>query len=222
MTTAVASFFSRNGLDDTKEINEIKQGISQMPGGNFYPIPGLNIKITASDLAEGTPREIRMRVFRRFTEPIYDKGEEGLRELATSPQLRESISSGLGIFAVFTAKTNQTIGAVTVPLAVVSLIFLLFFVWFSRRFGRLFNPGFVFVIVAGPVFLLSLAFKNSAPPGTPSVESAAGMANIVASAVVPLLQPIVFQTYLIATLIGGGLLALAILGRLVWLALKRN
>ena len=67
----VASQFSRDGLDDPKDIEAAKSKFLKTKDNVFYPLDDKNIRITRDELETLSPREIRLKIFRQVVEPFY-------------------------------------------------------------------------------------------------------------------------------------------------------
>ncbi len=90
ITTVTATMFSPQGLDDPGDIEKLRAGLKAQPGKTIEPFPG--VSVTAADIEGQSPREIRLSLFRRLAEPIYDRGT-----LATSKNPTSEVGfSGAG------------------------------------------------------------------------------------------------------------------------------
>lgn len=217
MTILVASVFSRNGLDDANEIEQARRLI-RTTGGTWKPIPGLDIELTEADL-EGTPREARLRLFRKLTEPLYLGGEEALLALTTNQDLQEEIAGNTGMLTLLSAKSHQTIGRILLPLSLATAALLMFFVFVSAGFARLGNPGLVLALAAFPGALLSVlaraGIRGSEDAGSLTAAEGMDMIGEAMRLILPIIQPVIRDVFLSAFLLGLGLILIAIAGRLL-------
>ncbi len=227
LSTAMALALSKNGLDDEKDIVQFRQTLSQSPDKSIQPIPFLNIKIREQDIANLSPRETRLYLFRQIAEPLYKDGAQGLASLTNDPEIQKKMSDGVGLLGVFSLKTHQALQRVFYILGAISLVLLIPLVFFSRRFGRIASPGFIIIIASLPgavLFnLINLSFKNSAAPKPPAQEEGMGaMASYAASTILPPLTQIVSNIYLTILLLGFGLILLSFTGKLIWWLTKKK
>ncbi len=155
LTLGIALYFSPSGLDDPVDLATLRSAVAAAPGHTLRPLKGLNITVSESDL-QGTPREVRLRLFRQLAEALYERGPEGLASLATDPQTENSLSH-LGPLGLFTRNTHDLLLRILAILAMALLILFALLVVFSHRFGRLLSPGIVLLVAAGPLALLLTA-----------------------------------------------------------------
>ncbi|MCC7355871.1 MAG: hypothetical protein IT330_19195 [Anaerolineae bacterium] len=224
---ALALVFSRNGLDDPTEIEEFRQRLRASPDGAVAPIPGLAITVREADIANLSPREARLHLFRRLATPLYRDGPQGLADLAEDPETKQVLSAGVGPLSLFSLQTHQALRRVFGVLVAISLGLVLLLVFFSYRFGRLGSPGCVFFAASlpGAVFLtfLSLASGSQdipAPPGE-GAELTDMVGYLAANLLPPLVQEM-SRTYLLLLGFGFGLMVLAILGSIIWRLARRG
>ena len=71
-TMIIATMFSPGGLDDPGDIEQAKTKLKAVPGKSLEVLPG--VTITADEVEGKSPRELRLMIFRRLAEPIYDQG----------------------------------------------------------------------------------------------------------------------------------------------------
>jgi hypothetical protein len=224
MTMAMALMFSPDGLDADVDITQLRQQLNAAPDGSIRPIPGLRITIREEDIAGLSPREMRLFFFRQLAGPLYRGGVEGLKELATTPEMAESFEGGIGPLAVFTLETHQTLQRVLVLLSIISLVLLVPLILFSYRFGRLGSPGCVLFVASlpGAILFTFLATTLQNPPGPPQGEGISEMLGyLVANSLAPLVQ-IVSRNYLVLVVVGAGMIILAALGGLIWRLARRD
>jgi len=219
VSAALALAFSPQGLDDEAGIAEFRQRLRASPEGGIQPIPGLRIIIREQDIANLTPREARLYLFRQLAEPLYQQGPQGLVALADDPEMQESMVGGIGPLNLFTLATHQQLQRVLVVLGIMCGVLLFPLILFSYRFGRLGSPGCVLVVASLPGALLFTLIGSMLRPATtpPSEESGlGGMIGYLAANVLPPLGQIVSRNYVIALMLGLGLMILSVLGSLIW------
>ncbi len=212
--TLIASAFSRNGLDDETEFKQIKPQV--LKNGSFQPIPGLKIYITKKDLEGASPRQLRINFFKKFTEPLYLKGADGLLELATDPAMKKNIKESIAPLLFFTKKTHDIIFIIFMGLAAAAILLLTLFVYFSKGFGRLINPAIIFIIINIPWPLFALIAKHNAE--NPLVAPKGGTTDIFAYAIsntLPLISPIINSVNGTLFFTGIGLIMAAGIGKIV-------
>lgn len=226
LTLMVASSFSRNGLDNTSEIDEVRTKIAASPDGAFIPLPGINIGVTESDMLGKTPRELRLWLFRQLVEPAYKKGPEGIFEIMSNQKMKENLSGQLAIFNLINAKTHDTLKRVLLFFIAACVIFMAPFVFFSRRLGRFVSPGLVMFVIgsAGTAFFsllnAGLTTKTGASIEPVSYDPGAMLRlslTEAASAVVPSLA----GNYKLLASLGAGLLLIAFFAK-IFLARKQT
>lgn len=128
-TYIAAQQFSKNGLDDPKDIEKIKKELEKTHKTEFKPFEGVDARITKSDLNNLTPREIRLKLFRQVVEPIY-------HSQASKETMRQ-----YGVVAFINEKMYGTLTSLFAWSLVVSAVFIAGLVYFSHRFGKLVSPA---------------------------------------------------------------------------------
>jgi hypothetical protein len=218
----VAVEFSRNGLDDSTEIQMLRDQLAASTNGTIKPIPTLNISISAKDLAGKTPREIRLMFFRQIALPIYNDGQ-GAENVLKDPAVKASFQGDtLLLRAVFSAHSHNVISVAMYVLGTISVLLLGLVIFFSFRLGRLANPGLQILVSSWLWALIFFITAKVAPTATLSLgflgESAAygGMVTPFIHEVVPDVANILLQPYLYASILGLGLLAIALVGKIIY------
>lgn len=151
-TFIVASQFSKNGLDDTKDIEEAKARFLNSRQDVFYPIEGQNVSVTRSDLETLSPRELRLKIFRQVVEPYYFE------------QVDEETKKKAGPLG-FVNHTTHTIINQIFFISILPLLLCLFgLLFFSYRYGKLLSPAVVFLLVSTFPTLLLFLIQNTTPP----------------------------------------------------------
>ena len=223
MTMALTS--SRHGLDDKTEIEEVRKRLGAGSGGTFEPIPGLRLSVTEEDLANLSPRELRLSLFRQIAEPFYREGTEGLAELVEEPELEKGLAGGAGALSFFTLEMHQRLRGTFLFLGIISLLLFIPLTFFSHRFGRLAGPGCVLILASLPgAILFNLISAAPQPAAKPPVEEAdmSGMLGYLAANLVPPLAEIIARTYTIALVLGLVLAISSVFGSLIWRLSRRR
>jgi len=225
LTMATALMFSPNGLDDETEIAEMQRLLALNPDGSIQPIPGLRITVNEEEIEGLTPREIRLLFFRKWAEPIYQGGIDGLAALADDPELKSQIIEGGGLFNMLTLQTHQSLNRGLVVGLVLSFFLLIPVVLFSYRFGRVGSPGCVLFFASLPGALLFALIATAVKPTSepPVTEgSALGLLGYLISIVLPDMAQSLRNSYLIFLAVGLGLMLLAGLGSIIWSLVGRD
>ena len=219
----MAASLSRGGLDDTSDIEEVRRMLVQSGEDRFQPIPGVDLFVTKDEidavLKSSSPRQARIDFFKNFSRPLYKEGAEGLASLSDDPKLKQQILEGAGPLAVLSYRNHLLARKIFAVLAAVSAISLFFLVFFSRRFGRLSVPGVIILISTLPWFaltaLLSFGFAKKVTEAKPISEETESMNVVMNVAANVLADPMktISGRYLAVTLVGIGLIVMAIFGR---------
>jgi hypothetical protein len=181
------------------------------PGG-LQPIPGMEATITVDDLARFTPDELRVHLFTQVAEQVYWEGAE------TAEASGETALSSLGLMALLTNETHLQIGSALLSLAAADLLLLLLLVAFSAGWGRLASPGVVLLMAGlpGAALLTPLTLGVRQTLTASSGGDGAGLAamgQLAGPALIPAAE-VAMRIWLASALVGGLLLALAIVGGL--------
>lgn len=225
LTLAMALMYSPNGLDDEADVAIMRRQLQASPDKSIQPIPSLRITVREQDIAGLSPREARLFFFRKWGEPIYWKGIQGLADLADDPEMKTQIVAGGGLFGVLTLQTHQALQRALIVAAIVSLVLLVALVFFSFRFGRIGNPGCVFFVAGLPgAFLFTFIGLAAQPMATPPGEEAglSGRIGYLLSNTLPPLAQIFSRNYLTLLALGLGLMLLAVLTRVGWGLMHRR
>lgn len=223
MSYVIANGFSINGLDDTSEIDDLKDMIKNSENGYVMPLPDLNIKVRAEDVEGKTPREIRMMIFSALAEPIYEGGE-AIEGITNNPDLAKNIEENLGLLSFLSSSTHNFFYNLSLVFSFFALVFLAPLIYFSYQFGRLVSPGIIVVFVALPnaLFwgLVNLVTRNINIVRIPFIEGE-GSKDLTTSVNDIILQTLpnasqsILRTYLILGSIGLGLLLIALIGKMI-------
>ena len=157
----VASQFSRDGLNDARDIEAFKRQMAGSAQPVFYPLGGKDVSITRQELESLEPREIRLKIFRQVVEPIY-----------LTPRTPETMKQ-YGVLAFLNQEMAQKIATIFYASLPVPALALLGLVWFSRGLGRLVSPSVPILLFVTPVaFLLVIVQYAPLPEGDGGLLSA--------------------------------------------------
>lgn len=220
LSLALALAASETNLDDETEVEALRALLETAPQQEVQLAPGLAITVSAEEIAGLSAREVRLLVMRKFAVPIYEQGAQGLAELTDDPALRQAILEGGGWLNGLTRQRHAQLETILPWLAGLNGLWLILLVIFSYRLGRLGNPGCLLIGAGAPGLLLFWALSRSETAGR-AVERAAGALalarDILAQTLPPLAQHFL-RPYLLTTLIGLGLIGLAVVWGVVgWL-----
>lgn len=146
----VATQFSRNGLDDAKEIDELKKKFSASQK-EIRPIPQSDVTITKEDILNLTPRQIRLKIFEQVVEPIYTQKR-------TSETMKQ-----YGLLAFLNYESHKAITSIFKISLFPLVIFGVGLFWFSYKHGRFtsFAVAFLLVGTLPSLILYSLKFSSA-------------------------------------------------------------
>lgn len=223
LTIVIASSFSREGLDQAADIETMHQRIAESPDGSWQPIPGMNIVVREEDIAGLSPREARLWFFRHLAEPIYFRGQQGLADLATDPEVKKNTEGGIGPLGFISAETHNKLNRALLVLGAISLVLLGLLIYFSYRFGRLGSPGCVIFLSAVPgliVFSGMRGWLENAGQNPVTEETTltlyTQMITRLAVDVLPNIVQKAIQTYLFLTILGLSLILVALICTLIF------
>lgn len=207
--TAVAASVSPNGLDDPTGISTLETELRASGSRSIDPL-GLGLtEITTTDLAERSPRELRLMIFRPLAERLYHDDPAVVAadlEIADEEAFREQAS----VFGVLNRDTNRTLGvALIVGLAVVGGLGWLL-VRFSSRAGRIVSPSLVAVAASSPGLLLTLVAGGIASGGAGEQDGGGRIGTLIGETV-PIVTSALLPVFGIAWIAGfAGLVTAAI------------
>lgn len=221
---ALATMYSRSGLDDTKEIQEVKSLIAK--NGSFQPIPNLNIKMTLDEIEGLSPRDTRLAFFEKIAEPLYN-GD--LASLATNEGVKNQIQKqSQPIIKVASAQNHENYKKQLFRVGVVTLLFLAAYVFFSKQFGKIGNPGFVMVLDSALGTAVLWAILNTKQERTTALPIQGEEGNYF-QMVGPLIHELapkfaapLYKIYSTALFVGLSFIAVAVLGKIIYGIIKKN
>jgi hypothetical protein len=223
LTLVLASMYSPKGLDDSTEIEQMKQQIVASPNGTVQPIQDMNITVKLSDLTGKTPREIRLNLFRQLVGPIYS-GD--VSSIISDPIKQEKfLSDTRPMRILISAGTHQALVSTFIVTVILSIIFVIPFSYFSFGWGRLKNPGSIMINVSLP-FVILAAFATSQPASsmvvTANSSASAGVGQALLS-LMPSYAKLIMPPSLVILWIGIALYVAGILGKIItWLINRKK
>jgi NADH:ubiquinone oxidoreductase subunit 6 (subunit J) len=215
--TVVASLFSKNGLDDPKGLEEFRAKAAASPGDKVTPIEQFPwLSISKQEAMTLGPKELRIAIFKQFTEPIYDKGLKGAAAgMTADPAEQQKFIQQASLLGVFTKDTHDAIGRALVWVTIAAILFLAAVIYFSAGWGRLVSPAVLLLAVSPVGAVAGLLFlyppKDGDGPLTslpPSVTTEIGNS--------------LSHTYLIAVIAGITLLIAAVIGKITQKNIRKN
>lgn len=220
MSIAMATAFSKRGLDDVSEFSEIRKQMRQMNLTRSQPIPGLNVYITEEDFlaAKASPRDARIAFFRRLVEPLYRDGPAGLASLAENEDMRRHVLEGAQPLRFFSRNTHHMLQRIFFLLIVITTVCLSLLTFFSCRFGRLVSLAIVLVFSTLPGFLITFFLSIVDTGKSLSVPTGEKTFASVANTVIVLIKPSLKElnvTFGILMLCGFVLLLIAGVGKTI-------
>ncbi len=241
-TMIIATMFSPGGLDDPGDIEQAKTKLKAVPGKSLEVLPG--VTITADEVEGKSPRELRLMIFRRLAEPIYDQGTfsnsqadgntPGVKPGNDTPGVEETAefktpsptADTIGMLALLSNESHQKLLGIQRLLFGISSLLLLLLILSSTGFGRLASPGWVFVLVSAmPMIVLALldlsirSHPTVAPTGEPSLAS---QVALVGSSVAPMVVDAFQATYRTLLMTGAGLVLFATIVGPLWHLWQRH
>ena len=126
LATTMASVFSYEGggLDESGDVENMKEKIAESADGSYQPIPGLDITVRMDDIEGKTPREARLWFFTQMAEPLYNDGQQGLIDKMTDPDMKDEVSGGVGPLALISAETHSKLKSGLLISGVISLLLI--------------------------------------------------------------------------------------------------
>jgi hypothetical protein len=151
-TNAIESFFVRPGEEGSdNSIADLKARMDREKVDVIYPIDGLKISVTRQDVNTLTITDLRQKIFRQITEPLYDQGTSGFAASLTDDQTqRDKFANDAFLLSFFTAQTHQMLLLPLAALALTSLALFAGLIRFSFGLGRLISPAVVLIIATLP------------------------------------------------------------------------
>ena len=232
LTLLIASSFSREGLDQEADLEIMHQKIAESPDGAWQPIPSLKIVVREQDIADLTPREMRLWFFRQLAGPIYYEGQQGLTGLASDPEMAKNMEGGIGPFGFISAEMHGKLQKIFFVFGFTSLALLGLLVFFSYRFGRLGSPGCVIFLAAVPGLIVFSMLRGWLEHSAGDLAQPTEMTTVTLYAqplaqlaldALPEIVQMAIQTYLILILLGLISVLLALISPLfVWMAVRKR
>ncbi|MFC2065078.1 hypothetical protein ACFLXB_08285 [Chloroflexota bacterium] len=219
LATTMASVFSYEGggLDESGNVENMKEKIAESADGSYQPIPGLDITVRMDDIEGKTPREARLWFFTQMAEPLYYDGQQGLIDKMTDPDMKDEVSGGVGPLALISAETHSKLKSGLLVFGVISLLLVVLLVIFSYRFGRFGSPGLVLFLAALPNLLLATVLQRlisnpTTSPGDEGIQTMVARYAQLAADVLPDVIQKAITLYLIIMVVGIVLMVMGLIG----------
>lgn len=206
------------GLDSSDDIDAFKKQLAGQADAAITPIPGLNVSISLQEVEGLSPRQARLAFVRKFVEPMYDGGADGVAALASDPAIKAKILESQTTLDLLSVKTHEQLRTwLAISLAITGL-FLLLAMAFAFGWGRLATAGWIIVAASGPGalfwWLLTMGLARPSTDVT-RASNAATLASYVAHEVLPASARTAMTFHRTALLAGLALIVLAVLGGLL-------
>jgi hypothetical protein len=208
--TIVATLFSKEGLDDDSGLTEFRQKAQAAPGDKVTPIEQFPwLHISKHDALTLGPRDLRIAIFSQLTMPIYDKGLEGAAaQMTQDPAEQAKFTREATLLGVFTKSTHDVMQRLFYVSSIAALLLLAAAMYFSAGLGRLVTPGLLLVAVSPLGTVLGLLLLH------PPKDGDAPFAKLPSSITTEIGNSL-SHSYVIASLLGVTLLALALLLKII-------
>jgi hypothetical protein len=210
-TVTIASLFSPDGLDAPGDLTPLREKLAASPDKKIAPIPNFpNATITEEDINTLSPRELRLKIFRQVVTPIYHKGVAGAaKDFTSDPAQQKQFTKDAQLLQLLTRQTHDTLGAVLMIGVGASIVLTLAFVFFSWRWGRVGNLGFMLLLVSVPGSLLALLLTH------PPKDGDGGGFGALSPEVAQMIGTSIGAAYFWAAWLGAGLLVAACIGKII-------
>lgn len=216
MTKTIAITFSPLGLDDVTEIEKWREEINYSSEGLVKPLEKMNLTLNQRDLEGRSPRQIRLEFFERLARPVYEGRYDDVISLAESQELKTTLQN-IRSLSFLSRSSHRTVETLLLVSLAATFAFAVPFIFFSKRFGRLGNPGLVIFLVNFPGVITFLVLSTlSRGETTPTIDTIQGAIGYVLSSLLPSLARDVSRHYVLFFLIGLIMIVMAVLGKLIW------
>ncbi len=214
----IFSFFTLDFFQVDKKFDQFYSEILAFSRENpdeYLSIPNTSIRlnIMGKDVIQMTKEELKKAIFSQIVKESYEKGlkaivsEEELLERAG--ERKQQLQLAIHIFNFFNQKIHQRLKSIFLFFAVVSLFLLLPFIFFSFRFGKIFNVGLCFCIASFPSFSLLTILERTLPPK--QIGKSNLQAKFLSEVAAPLIR-VAQKNYRIFFLISLGLIFVGMIG----------
>lgn len=208
--SAVFTSSSRD-FDEEKTLADLREQFARTKKDTIQPIPDFPITISRSDVENLSVEELKIKIFRQITDPIYQKGVAGAaEELLDNPADYEEFANQAQFLNFFTLKTHNALRTGFIACLLVTIVSMLMLAFFSWRWGRLASPGSIMFLATLPATLLVSGISRALK------EDGGGFLESLGPEAAPFLIAGVRLSFLATTLSGGALIILAGLGRLIF------
>lgn len=210
---ALSAAISPEGGSEDASLASLEAAIAASEDGVVYPFPGVDVGITADDLASRSADELKAELFTGLAEQVYWTGSAAADESSMG-----DLWSEIGFMALLTERTHNQLRTPLMLAAALSALALSALAFFSQRAGRIASPGCALTFAAVPGALIAAALTGTFGSAGDNVLSGGGdrLAGVAVA-----LQPAVetaFRSYLWPAAAGLALLLLglvtAVIGRL--------
>ncbi|NTV30358.1 hypothetical protein HGA91_00055 [candidate division WWE3 bacterium] len=221
LTYVVAYLFSPDGIDHPDEIKAIRQHLLVNPNPPIEIFDGFALPFTYDEVADRSPKEIRLEIFGQISKALYEMGPESFTvSHIKDVDMQKIISENKDFIYPFTQLGHQQIQQYLIGLGVFSGIMLGFLMIFSHRYGRLITPGVIFCLSGLPTLLINryqigketidAIIAQPIHQGYPFLFKYLGI-------VIPFGYNVLAETFSIVLITGVGLIFLAIFVKLITL-----
>ncbi len=205
--TVMASLVSKDGLDGPIDTSQLRQRLSQSRTGKIAPLAEFPmVQISAADL-ELKPRALRLKIFGQIARPIYEEGlEAAAKRFTSNPVEQKQFEGQAAALGLLTRKNHDRLlqmAEIALGVAVLAMVGVIGFSW---RWGRLASPGLILVVAGVPGLVVGIVLGQ--------VGSGAGSGGGVVVEVLKAIRDS-GSLYPSVAMVGGGLVLLAGMGRLV-------
>lgn len=208
---------------NNQAIDSLRKQIAESPTKSVQPIAGFPATITEADLQLGA-EGLRDKIFRQVVEPIYDKGPRKLAEEQTSDKAaQDKFVNDASALSLFTKDSHDLLGTWLVAVGIIGALIGALAVFFSAGLGRFVTPAIALMLVALPgLVLFSLLVASTAQASAPASEAQDYLQLLAAAkgAFAPAASA-AQQVYLTAVLTALALLAVALVGKIIYSTIKR-
>jgi hypothetical protein len=217
MTTFMAVAFSPNGLDDQTEIDEMRKRLNKENEAVQQPIEGLKIYLTKNEIDNLSPRELRLYIFKQIATPLYNEGLDGIDDLADNDEVKEQIKSSLGYIAIINHTNHLRLKSIFNSAAIISVILLIPFIYFSFGIGRISNIGSLLLNIGLPGIVSIYIVNNIIEKQVNLIsvdDNGVSLVQQLGQTILPSMLAIFYNTYMVIFIVGSVLILFSLLLRL--------
>jgi hypothetical protein len=173
-----------------------------------------------------SPTEIRDKIFApliNLAEPLYDKGARAVAEQVTPDKAaQDKFVNDASLLSILSKENHDKVGGFVWIGLLLVLLLAAAAAYFSHGFGRLVTPAVALLAVSLPALIIFSMLRAwlSQPPDDGATEDISQALLAARGALEPLAST-GQQVYLTAIGVAGGLLLMAILGRVGYTVYRR-